>query len=138
MQLCKEADMDMNGLLFFDEMPKGLPIYEAFLSEVLSRWPDVDIAVQKTQIRFKNRYGFAWVWLPIHRIKGKPDDFIFVSFGLDHRVESPRIWQAVEPYPNRWTHHVIVSSPEDVDRELMGWVEEAYRFSMTKSRKKKD
>ena len=51
---------------------------------------------------------------------------------MGHRVENPRIVSAVEPYPRRWAHHVAVASPEEVDDQLMGWVEEAYRFSMEK------
>lgn len=36
---------------------------------------------------------------------------------------------AVEPYPNRWTHHVLISAPEEIDDELMGWIKEASIFS---------
>ena len=41
----------------------------------------------------------------------------------------PRIAVATEPYPNRWTHHVVVARPEDVDGELLGWLEAAWTFS---------
>ena len=40
-----------------------------------------------------------------------------MSFGLAYHKESPRIAVAVEPYPQRWTHHVIVTAPEDIDDE---------------------
>ena len=39
---------------------------------------------------------------------------------------------AVEAYPNRWTHHLLLTEPEQVDRELMDWIGEAYRFAMVK------
>ncbi|MDE6880134.1 MAG: hypothetical protein K2P20_02115, partial [Oscillospiraceae bacterium] len=39
---------------------------------------------------------------------------------------------AVEPYPNRWTHHVLVASAEEINGELMGWVKEAAAFSRGK------
>ncbi|WP_343224108.1 hypothetical protein [Pseudoflavonifractor capillosus] len=35
----------------------------------------------------------------------------------------------MEPYPNRWTHHVLLTR---LDETVMGWVEEAYQFSMEK------
>lgn len=38
----------------------------------------------------------------------------------------------VEPYPGRWTHHVLVSGTEEIDDELMGWVKEAAVFSAGK------
>ena len=45
---------------------------------------------------------------------------------------SPRLIASSEPYPNRWTHHVLISSPEEVDQELTAWVLEAARFSAGK------
>ena len=47
-------------------------------------------------------------------------------------MESPRIDAAVEPYPNRWTHHVLVQGMEEIDEELMGWVKEAALFAAGK------
>ena len=55
-----------------------------------------------------------------------------LSFGLSYRKEHPRIALAVEPYPNRWTHHVLLTRLDDLDETVMGWVEEAYQFSMEK------
>lgn len=43
-------------------------------------------------------------------------------------MESPRIDVATELYPNRWTHHILVSEIEEIDDELMGWVKEASAF----------
>ena len=51
--------------------------------------------------------------------------------------ESPRIAVATEPYPNRLTHHVLAVSPEDIDGELMAWIEESHQFSLTKRRGKR-
>ena len=55
-----------------------------------------------------------------------------MSFGLSYQIDSPRIAMSVEAYPNRWTHHVIVESPEDIDGTLLGWIHEAYLFSDSK------
>ena len=45
------------------------------------------------------------------------------TLGLGRRVEHPRILQAVERYPGRWTHHLLLTAPEDVDGLLAaaGW-----------------
>ena len=45
---------------------------------------------------------------------------------------SPRIAVATEPYPGRWTHHIVVSSLEEIDDELMGWIKEAAAFAAAK------
>ena len=55
-----------------------------------------------------------------------------VTFGLGYRKESPRIDVATEPYPGRWTHHVMVGSAEEIDEELLGWIQEAAAFSASK------
>ena len=70
--------------------------------------------------------------LPWRKVKGWPEEYLLVSFGLAYKKKSPRIVQAVEAYPNRWTHHVLLTRPEQVDDELMDWIGEAYRFAMVK------
>lgn len=110
--------------LFFSAQPALLPLYAA-LAEASSRYPDVTVRVQKTQITYVHRYVFLCA--SIRRVKGAAR--LVVTFGLPHRVDSPRIWQAVEPYPNRWTHHVLVSAPGEVDTELLAWLDEAYAFA---------
>ena len=122
--------MTTDEVLFFSPMPGALPLYKMLRGKLLAECPDVTVKVQKTQITFQARYGFAFVSL--RRMKGCPDVFMIVSFGLSHRLESPRIAAAAEPYPNRWTHHVLIERPEELDEELMGWVKEAYDFSAAK------
>lgn len=39
-------------------------------------------------------------------------------FGLNYKIESPRIDVMSEPYPNRWTHHVIISDRTEIDEEV--------------------
>lgn len=125
--------MDDKLLRFFDQMPEALPMYQKFEREVLSRVEDVHIKVQKTQITYSNRHVFACVsFAKVRKAKERPPVYIVVTFGLAYKKESPRIDIATEPYPNRWTHHVLVSREEEIDEELLGWVEEAAAFSAAK------
>ena len=125
--------MDDKLLQFFDQMPEALPLYQKFEKEVLSRVEDVHIKVQKTQITYSNRHVFACVsFAKVRKAKERPPVYIVVTFGLAYKKESPRIDIATEPYPNRWTHHVLVSEEEQIDEELLGWVEEAAAFSAAK------
>ena len=122
--------MDDKLLRFFDQMPEALPLYQKFEREVLSRVEDVHIKVQKTQITYSNRHVFACVsFAKVRKAKERPPVYIVVTFGLAYKKESPRIDIATEPYPNRWTHHVLVSREEEIDGELLGWVKEAAAFS---------
>lgn len=122
--------MTPDELLFFDAMPGALPLYEVLRNRLLAQCPDTALKVQKSQITFRARYGFAFVSL--RRMKGCPEVFLILSFGLSHRLDSPRIAVAVEPYPNRWTHHVILSEVGQLDSELMDWLQEAHSFALTK------
>lgn len=123
---------EMNITHFFDSMPQALPLYAVFAEKVRVKYPDVKIKIQKSQIALSNKHGFAFVWLPPRKIKGRPAVYLIISFGLPHRLESPRIVEAVEPYPNRWTHHVIVENPNDIDEELMEWIDQAYQHALVK------
>lgn len=122
--------MNQNVLYFFDSRPGALPLYELFERKVLSEIGSVEVKVQKTQIAFSNRHNFAFVsFLPVRKKRERPEAYIVVTFGLGYRVDSSRIDVAVEPYPGRWTHHVLISGAEEIDEELLGWVKEAAAFS---------
>lgn len=120
-------------LLFFNEHADALPIYERLEEQILARIPDVRIRAAKTQISFSDPWGFAYVsFNPCRKAKERPKGWLTLTFGLGYRKESARIDAATEPYPNRWTHHVMLGSPAEVDEELMEWICEAAAFSAAK------
>ena len=123
--------MDQNTLFFFNEHPQAIPLDEAFESRLLSE--GVVIQPQKSQITLKNRRVFGAVsFLPARRAKDRPDPYITVTLGLHRRLDSPRVDKASEPYPGRWTHHLVIGSVEEIDDELMAWAREAYDFAAAK------
>lgn len=124
--------MSTDELLFWDRWPRLLPLYELLRECLMSAYPEMKIKVSKSQISFYNRHMFAMASPPVRRRKTWPKEFMMVSFGLSYQIDSPRIAMSVEAYPNRWTHHVIVESPEDIDGTLLGWIHEAYLFSDSK------
>ena len=126
-------DVSAEALLFFDSRPGAVALYAAF-DEKVRQCADVRrVQVKKTQISYFSRYMFACVsLLPVGKAKDRPRDYITVTFGLDRRLTSPRIVAACEPYPNRWTHHVLIASMEDMDEEFWGWIREAAVFAMRK------
>ena len=95
-------------------------------------FPEARVKVQKSQISFYGKHLFAMVSIPVRRKKGWPEHCLLLSFGLGRREESPRIAVAVEPYPGRWTHHVVLSQPEELDGQLLSWLREAWDFSQAK------
>ncbi len=120
-------------LFFFEKHMDMLPVYEILESRILNEIENVRIKVQKSQITFYNKHLFACVsFMRVRKKKDCPPDYIVVTFGLSHKMESSRIDIATEPYPNRWTHHVLISSIEEIDDELMSWIEEAAGFASIK------
>lgn len=124
--------MHADEMMFINRTPQMLPVYETLRNKLAEKYADARIKVSKTQISFSNKHIFAMVSLPLRRIKGAPKAYMLVSFGLSYRLDSPRIFQAAQPYPNRWTHHVLVADRAEVDAQLMEWLDEAYQFSAKK------
>lgn len=120
--------MTSSEALFFSSCPSLLPAYAALADAVATLWPDATYKVQKTQITFCCPRVFLCA--SVRRVAREPR--LVVTFGLAHRVTSPRVWQASEPYPNRWTHHVLTSAPQDIDPELLAWLGEAHAFARAK------
>ena len=119
-------------LFFFDGKPAELALYQALERAMAARFPEASVKVQKSQISFYHRHLFAAASLPLRRRKEWPRECLLVTFGLSRRLSSPRIAVAVEPYPNRWTHHVVVAREEEIDGELLDWLAEAYDFAAAK------
>lgn len=120
-------------LMFFDGHRDIYPLYEAFEDRVLRLYPQTGIRVQKTQIAFYNRHMFACVsFLRPGRKAELPESYFVLTLGLPYPLESERVAVKTEPYPGRWTTHIVLSAPEELDGELFDWVEQAYAFAQSK------
>ena len=121
-------------VMFFDRQPSALPLYEAFAEDMAARFPDSSMRVQKTQITFSNRRVYACVsFLRVKRKSVLPESWFTLTLGLPYPLESPRVAAKAEPYPGRWTTHIVLSDPSELDAELFGWVEQAVAFAESKS-----
>ena len=119
--------------MFFAGKPAAFALYEAFARKLLTRIPGAGIRVQKTQIAFLDPKIFACVsFAKVRKAKECPPAYIVITFGLHTQAQSPRIDVSTEPYPGRWTHHVLIEHTGEIDDELMGWVQEAHRFAQVK------
>ena len=126
-------ELDADTLMFFDQHMDVLPLYQAFEEILFDSFPAVNKRVQKTQITFSNRHVFACV--SFARVKRKaelPMRYMVITLGLPAPLDSERIAVKTEPYPGRWTHHIVVSTPEELDEELLSWMKTAYTFADAK------
>ena len=119
-------------LLFFDGKPLELALYEALFRHLEGGFPDASVRVQKSQISFYGRHLFGAASLPVRRKKEWPEHCIVVTIGLSYKLESSRVAVATEPYPGRWTHHILISEQTQIDGELLGWLREAWEFAERK------
>lgn len=115
--------------------PETMPLYRAIESRILSL-TQAFIDVKKTQVSFGLRLKFAWVWPPLHRMKKRPQHDVVLTLGLGRKMESPRILEVLEPYPGRWTHHILIQSPSDLDSELDDMIREAIDFAQNRAKEK--
>lgn len=120
-------------LLFFDQKPAALPLYEAFAEKIEARFPDSKVKVQKTQITFSNRHVYACVsFLRVRKKAQLPEPYMVLTLGLPKPLESQRVAAKTEPYPGRWTTHIVIGEISDLDEELFAWVRQAYEFAACK------
>lgn len=120
-------------LVFFDNHANALPLYEAFETRLNEMLPETTIKVQKTQITFSNRHVYACVSFLRARKKAElPASYIVITLGLPYPLESERVAAKTEPYPGRWTTHIVVSRLDEMDDELFSWVRQAYEYSEKK------
>lgn len=123
-------NQDMDTLFFFRDHLEALPLYEALERWLLTAFPGTRKRVQKTQISFYGRHLFACVSFARVRKKAElPGIWLTYTLGLPAPVESERAAVQTEPYPNRWTVHIVLRDPAELDEELMDWTRQAYSFS---------
>ena len=126
-------ELDLDTLMFFDGHREALDLYRAFEEMLYTSFTDVKKRVQKTQITFSNRHVFACVsFARVKRRTELPEGYMVITLGLPAPLDADRVAVKVEPYPNRWTHHIVISRREDLDEELLSWIRGAYAFADVK------
>lgn len=104
--------------------PESAAIY-AVVVDAIRALGDVELRVGRSQIGFRRRRSFAWLWRPGQHLKGERPPLV-LSLGLRRRDGSARWAEVVEPYPGRFTHHLELRSPAQVDDEVRAWLREAW------------
>ena len=119
--------MTIDEMVFFEAQAGAFELYETLKNKMEEVLPETNIQVKKTQINFKNRHIFACVsFLRVLKKNMLPDPYIVLTLGL------PRVAVKTEPYPDRWTTHIVLGSDDEIDDELIAWLSEAYRFADVK------
>lgn len=108
---------------FFAGHPEGLALYEA-VAEAVAGIGKADVRVTKSQIAFRRRRGFAYVWRPGQYVRSTVPAVL--SIVLAREVVSDRFKSVVHPSAGVWMHHLELSDAAQIDDEVRGWLAEAY------------
>lgn len=109
---------------FLADHPLGLEAL-AWVRRVLAAEGPVTERVGKSQVAFRRRRGFAYLWLPGQYL-ARPTADVVLSLALGRPVESGRFKQVVHPTSLQWMHHLELRSAADLDAEVEAWLIEAY------------
>jgi Domain of unknown function (DUF5655) len=84
----------------------------------------VELRTTKSQVAFRRRRGFAYLWLP-GRYLTRPGADVVLSVVLGRRDGSPRWKEVAHPAPSHWIHHLEVHRAAEIDDQVTGWLREA-------------
>lgn len=116
-----------DGLVAAREHFAGHPTALAVLERVWEAVQPFDgcaVQVTKSQVAFRRRHGFAYLWLP-GRYLSRPGADVVLSFALGRGEESARLKEVVQVSPHHWMHHLEVHDVRELDAQVLGWLAEA-------------
>lgn len=105
-----------------DELGRALC---AWVARELAAYDDVEERVSRTQVAWRTpRRGFAYAW--DRRWQRSAHAGPVLSVATTRRIDSPRFKEVVEPRPGLWQHHLVVTSLDQLDDEVRGWLADAH------------
>ena len=105
------------------DFPEGLAICRS-VEQAVSRIGEASVSVTKSQVAFRRRKGFAYVWRPGQYVHSEVPTVL--SIALPHEVRCHRFKEVVHPSANVWMHHLELHAASQIDDQVRGWLEEAY------------
>ena len=86
---------------------------------------EAELRVTKSQVAFRRRRAFAWAWIPGTYLRGRHAPLV-LTVSLRRRDSSTRWKEIIEPRPGRFTHHLELYTPSDIDDQVRTWLREAW------------
>ncbi|KGN40956.1 DUF5655 domain-containing protein [Knoellia aerolata] len=108
---------------FFAGHPEARSIAAA-VAEVVEELGPHTVRVSRSQVAFRRRRAFAWLWRPGQYVRSTVP--VVLSLSLPQRDGSPRWKEVVQPSPHAWMHHLELNAPEEVDGAVRDWLATAY------------
>ncbi len=109
---------------FFADVPLGLQVYDV-LTRLVDRLGPAGVRVTKSQVAFRRRTGFCWVWLPGMYLS-RPGAEVVVSLALPREDQSARWKQVVRVAGRTGCTTSRCTTPPTSTRSSPSWLREAY------------
>ena len=93
------------------------------VSSILDGIGDVEVRTTKSQVAFRRKRSFAYLWPP-GKYLAKPDAEVVLSIALGRHDDSERWEEVVHRASSHWMHHLEVRRLEDLDEEVVRWLGE--------------
>ena len=108
---------------FFAPFPASRVLFDALMTRLSAR--DVKTRVTKSEIALLvEDKVIARVWIPDRYLHGQHAPLVLtLSFGA--RDASPRWKEITEVRKGRFTHHLEIASPQEIDDEVLAWIDRA-------------
>ncbi|MCL4506923.1 MAG: DUF5655 domain-containing protein [Chloroflexi bacterium] len=104
--------------------PEVASMYEFLLNQMRVKLGPFDQEYKKTSIHVVTSRAF----LGIHFMKND----LRLNIVLDHIIDSERLYRCEQVSKRRFHNVVRLSDLTEIDDELLGWIEEAYRMTVEK------
>ena len=112
------ADADLIQAQYAGDKAQFLPIYEALLAKIKAFGGDVEIAPKKAYVSVRRKKQFAII---------QPSTKTRMDIGLNFKEKATtKRLEASGSFNAMCSHRVRLTSIEDVNDELIGWIKEAY------------
>ena len=82
----------------------------------------VEEDAKKTSIHLNRRSAFAGVQTR--------RNYLILTFKAKNHIESPRISRSEQASANRWYHEIKLSEADEIDAEVIAWLQESYNMSI--------
>jgi hypothetical protein len=89
----------------------------------------VSLHITKSMISLRRERNFAWIWIPGKYLTGMSAPLV-LTISLHWRDGSPRWKEIVEPAPGRFTHHLELYKPAEIDQQVRDWLREAWEIAV--------
>jgi hypothetical protein len=101
---------------YFEGRPEARAIFDR-LHDTIQAIGGVSMRTSKSQVAFRRKRTFAAAWIPDRYLRGHHAPLVLTLY-FRHRERSGRWKEVVEAAPGRFTHHLELRTPNDVDDEV--------------------